>query len=159
MDTVQEKTLRKDLAALSIDYEKYGAGEAALAWLDASVIIHSKERSILKAYKLINDIFDEISFQKLSIGHLKFFLKSGEWQRKISYTSNKQERQDELSTEIIADRAAVIVNARVETHPGRLKEIFYHSLKKIEDQGSNIEVLKLGAFQPGSPTPTHRLHD
>ena len=158
-DIIQNNKYGKDLTALAIDYDKYGAGEAALAWLDASVIIHSKERAILKAYEFVNDMLDEISFQKLSIGHLKFFLQSGEWQRKISYTSSKQGSQDELRTEIIADRATVIVNARVETYPRRLKEVFYHSLRKIEDQSSQIEVLKLDAFQPGYPTPTHRLPD
>jgi G3E family GTPase len=159
MHITQNSADGKDLYTLSIDYDKYGAGEAALAWLDASLVIHSKQRAVAKAYEFINDMVDEISFQNFPIGHLKFFLESGEWKKKFSYTSRSQGIQSELSVEFIADRVTVIVNARVETDPQRLKEVFYHSLQKIENQRMHIEVLQLDAFQPGYPTPTHRLHD
>src|SRR5215470_477867 len=42
MDSIENKTDDEDLTTLSINYDKYGAGEAALTWLDASVIVHSK---------------------------------------------------------------------------------------------------------------------
>jgi G3E family GTPase len=158
MDTTLSKVYDEDLTALEIDYDKYGAGEAALGWLDASVIIHSKQRAIFKAYGFINDMFDEISFQKLSIGHLKFFLESGAWQKKISYTSAHNSKLD-TNSEAIADHVRVLVNARVETDPNRLKKIFYHAIQKMQDQNCHAEIIEVDSFQPGYPKPTHRMDD
>lgn len=157
MDTIQCNIADKPLTALIIDYDKYGAGEAALAWLDASVIIHSKQKAILKASQFINDMRDEISFQKFPVGHLKFFLESGEWQKKISYTSAHSRELDTPTSDIIADHVRVLVNARVETNPDGLKKIFYSSIRKIEDENCHTEIIDLASFRPGYPKPTHRL--
>ena len=158
MDIIQHKTNGKELTALTLDYDKYGAGEAALGWLDASVIIHSKQRAIAKAYEFINEMLDEISFQNLSIGHLKFFLESGAWQKKISYTSADNSRLDSHST-AIADHVRVLVNVRVESDPKRLKKIFYHAIQKKQDQNCHAEIIEVDSFQPGYPKPTHRMND
>jgi hypothetical protein len=151
-------TSGNNLSALSIDYNKYGAGEAALAWLDTSVIIHSKHQAIVKGYEFINDMAGEISLQKFPIGHLKFFLESGEWQTKVSYTSHNPTL---VTTHVgmIADHVHVLVNARVETDPDQLKKIFYRAIQKIQDQNCHAEIIEVAAFQPGYPNPTHRLSD
>ena len=159
MEVIQNKAETKKLTALAIDYEKYGAGEAALAWLDASIVIHSKQRAIGKAYEFINNIADEVSFQKFSIGHLKFFLESGEWQKKISYTRGHNEKLDTSNSEMIADHVRVLVNARVETDPDELKKIFYSTIQKIQDQNCQAEIFNLASFRPGYPKPAHRLSD
>lgn len=154
-----KETGSREASAVSIDYQKYGAGEAALAWLDGFVSIHSKGNAIHKAYQFIGDLFDEVCYQKLAIGHLKFFIQSRDWHGKVSYTTNRHPKKDDSNTEIITDSATVIVNARVETRPDQLKEIFYHSLKKIQDQNSYIEVLESDAFQPDYPRPPYRILD
>jgi G3E family GTPase len=159
MDTIQRKTPDKNFPSLAIDYNRYGAGEAALAWLDASINIHSKGRAIHKACEFINDMLDEISFQKLSIGHLKFFLQSGDWQRKFSYTSAHSPTLGTLNLNVIADHVHVLINARVETDPNRLKKIFYDKIGKTQDENCHAEIIDLASFRPGYPKPTHRLHD
>ena len=158
LDTMKE-TSSRDGSLVSIDYQKYGAGEAALAWLDGFVSVHSKGNAVQKAHQFIRELFDEICYQKLTIGHLKFLIQTRDRHEKISYTSNEPPREGDLKTEIIADSATVIVNARVETKPDQLKQIFYHSLKNAQDQNSNIEVLKLDAFLPDYPKPSHRILD
>ena len=157
MDTMQYNIADKPLTALTIDYDKYGAGEAALAWLDASVIIHSKQKAVLKASQFINDMRDEISFRRFPVGHLKFFLESGEWQKKISYTRGHNEKLDTSDSERIADHVRVLVNARVETYPDELKKIFYRTIQGIQDQNCQAEIFDLASFRPGYPKPTHRL--
>jgi len=157
MDIIPKTINGKDLSALSIDYDKYGAGEAALAWLDASIIIHSKQRAIDKAYAFINEMVAEISFQKFAIGHLKFFLESGGWQRKISYTSALNLKLDRAPADIIADHVRVLVNARAETDPDRLKKIFYQTIQKIQNQNCHAEISDVASFRPGYPKPTHRM--
>jgi G3E family GTPase len=159
INIIKNKTTGNDSTALSMDYDKYGTGEAALAWLDVSIIIHSKQRAVLKAYEFINDMVDEISFQKFPIGHLKFFLESGAWQRKISYTSVHDRKSGTPTTEIVADHVHVLVNARVETAPDRLKKIFYQTIQKTQDRNCHADILEVDSFQPAYPKPTYRLKD
>lgn len=147
----------KSVKVLKIDYEKYGSGEAALAWLDGCIKIHSKERAIEKAHQFMKEMFDEIVFRQLPIGHLKFFLQAENWIDKISYTSSDGLKQKSLSKDIMADRAMITVNARVETSPEQLKKIFWEAMKKVEEPNSAIAVLDLDSFQPGYPKPTYRL--
>ena len=158
MDIVQNRMDGKGLNSLVIDYEKYGAGEAALAWLDASVVIHSKQKALVKAHDFIRDMVDEVSYQKLPIGHLKFFLESGTWQSKISYTTGHQEL-DSPNSDVSADHVRVLVNARVETDPDELKKIFYRSIQKIQNENCHADIIEVASFQPGYPKPTHRLND
>jgi hypothetical protein len=157
MDTIQQEPIIKNFVALAIDYDKYGEGETALAWLDASVIVHSKQKAVLRAAQFINDMRDEISFKKFPVGHLKFFLESGAWQTKISYTTGHNEQLDTAISEMIADHVRVLVNARVETDPDELKKIFYTAISRIQDQTCHAEILDLASFRPGYPKPTHRL--
>jgi len=159
MNSIQNATNGADLSALSIDYDKYGAGESALAWLDATIIIHSKQKAVVKAYEFINDMVDEISFQKFPIGHLKFFLESGAWQRKISYTSVHDRKPGTPTPEIVADHVRVLVNARVETDPTCVKKIFYQTIQKTQDQNCHAEIIELASFQPVYPKPTYRLRE
>ena len=157
LDTMEETNTTRNAEALNIHYDKYAAGEAALAWLNATVTIHSPANAMSKACTFIDDMFAEISFQKFPIGHLKFFLQTGNWKRKISYTSNKGAKRGNFNQGLSADHATVIVNARIETHPDDLKKIFYQLVTKIEDENSQIEVLNLESFKPGYPQPTYRL--
>ncbi|HET9825852.1 MAG TPA: GTP-binding protein [Chitinophagaceae bacterium] len=163
-ETSIEKWLRamdedsgKHMGTPDIDYKKYGAGEAALAWLDASFNIYSRGKGVEKAQQLIEELFSEICFQRLPIAHLKFFLQSGNWRKKFSYTSNKSLNEDHSMNDIVADHVSVIVNARVETSPDQLKKIFCQSIKKIEAENARIDMRNLDSFQPGYPKPTHRL--
>ncbi len=158
LDVIREENSIHQFKPLDIDYEKYAKGEAALAWLDAFVKIHSKRKAIDKAFEFIEKMFEEISFQRLPIGHLKFFLQSGDWKQKVSYTANNRESV-EKSSAFIADHVSIIVNARIETDPDQLKKIFFQAIRKIENGSCNIEIFDLDAFQPGYPKPTHRISE
>ncbi len=156
LDAIRKGSSIDQFKPLGIDYEKYAKGEAALAWLDAFVKIHSKRKAIDKANEFIDNISERISFHHMPIGHLKFFLQSGEWKHKVSYTANKRESSEKPSV-CIADHVSIMVNARIETDPGQLKKIFFQAIRKTEDKGCHIEVFDLDAFQPGYPKPTHRI--
>jgi len=157
LDTTKEIDSNKTFTSLAIDYEKYAAGEAALTWLDASVTIHSKETAIKKSYEFIAEMVDAISFKKFPVGHLKFFIQSMGYKEKISYTSGERTDKKDWNPHIMADHATVLVNARVETIPDQLKQIFFQAIKKLENQNCYVEVLNLASFQPGYPKPTFRL--
>jgi len=159
LDLLNKKSQSKIPASLDIDYTKYAKGEAALAWLDASLTIYSKREAIDKSFEIIQDMVDAISSHQLPIGHLKFFLQSGDWQQKISYTSSKNERVENSHVKITANYANLLVNARVETNPDQLKKILFQTIKKVRDINCNIELLDLASFQPGYPKPTYRFFE
>ncbi len=157
LNVINENSSNTTIRSLDIDYKKYADGEAALAWLDACVNIHSKGKAITKSFEVINDIFDAITFKRIPIGHLKFFLQSGDWQQKISYTANDRVDKKDRNNNVAANHAMVLINARVETDPDQLKKIFFQAIRKIESQNCHIEILHLDSFQPGYPKPTYRL--
>lgn len=159
LDTAKESSSNKTFTSLDINYEKYAAGEAALTWLDASVTIHSKGKAVKRSYAFVDEIFNTISFKKLPVGHLKFFVQSNGHKDKISYTSGKHANKKDWHDDVITDHATVIVNARVEASPDQLKQIFFQAIKKLENQNCFIEVLNLSSFQPGYPKPTYRLSE
>ena len=157
IDAVKKIGPNKTFTSLDINYEKYAAGEAALTWLDALVTIHSKDMAIRRCYEFIDEMIDAISLEKLPVGHLKFFIESAAYQQKISYTSGERANGKDWNQNIIADHATVLVNARVETIPDQLKQIFFQAIKKLENQNCYVEVINFASFQPGYPKPTYRL--
>jgi G3E family GTPase len=156
LDVINENT-NSISPSLEIDYDRYAQGEAALAWLDASLTVRSKRKAIDSSFEFIHNMFDAVARRQLAIGHLKFFLQSGDWGEKISYTSDRLVAEQGLSNGHSADRATVLVNARIETDPDRLKQIFFEAISKSQNMDCSIEVQNLDSFQPGYPRPTHRI--
>lgn len=142
---------------LIIDYNIYGEGEAKLAWLDATLSIKTKKQPALKVATIFADMMHKkIKQKELTIGHLKFLIDDGESQQKISYTTAIP------SSTVFADgqstTASIIVNARVQTEPERLKKIFQQTIDEIIlKYNSTIETRSLSVFQPGFPKPTYRI--
>ncbi len=79
--------------SLDLDYEIYGAGEAMLAWFDASLQIKANKSAASKAALFLAEIIHQkIKNQPYTIGHLKYFIDDGTEQFKISYTSTSNEK-------------------------------------------------------------------
>lgn len=144
--------------SLEIDYDIYGDGEAQLAWLDERMTIASSQKNaIVIAKDIISHIDHDIKEKQLTIGHLKFFIETGQWKKKISITTtlplsfyNKEEND--------ACQARLLINARVQTEPAILQQIVNDTLKQmIKKHDCNIMVEKWSAFKPGYPKPTHRI--
>jgi hypothetical protein len=147
-----------DRLSLELDYDIYGDGEAQLAWLDQSVtILSSQKNAVIIAMEIISHIEDQIKQLKLVPGHLKFFIETPEWKKKISITTTtsltfyKTEQND-------AREVRLLINARVQTEPSVLQKIVNDTLKQIAwNHDCNIMVEKLSAFKPGYPKPMHRI--
>ena len=120
--------------SLEIDYEIYGEGEAKLAWLDAVVQVKTKKIAALKTALLFTEIMHQkIKEQQLTIGHLKYLINDGEQHYKISYTTTSIQEQNSLfnSTSV---NATIIINARVQTEPEILQQIFNEAIRQAELQ-------------------------
>lgn len=146
--------------SLELDYDKYGAGEAELAWLDAELEIYSSaNQAVDDAYRLISDIHSRINRQALAIGHIKFLLNDGTQQAKISITSHQPPGFPSGAAETA--KVDMLINARVQATPGQVEEIIHDSLNWLQfHTGCRVIRKTQAAFQPGYPTPTYRiLHD
>lgn len=144
--------------ALAIDYDIYGAGEAALAWLDEEITIVTADESAIEAsYLLMNKIHDTIVAEGYPIGHLKFLIDTGQVQVKISYTSiYSSPAQD--NNDIKATQVNILINARVQTTPGILQSIINNAIAEtMLETGCTTTKNKTACFIPGYPRPTHRI--
>ena len=144
--------------SLTIDYEVYGEGEAKLAWLDKNITINTDhDDAVFVTQKLIGSIVDQIQAQRISIGHLKFFIESPHSKQKVSITTTTTGRDFKLRL-LPTNRVNLLINARVETEPFLLEKLVdgvlssaQHAYQCKIDQGS------WSVFKPGFPRPTYRM--
>ncbi len=149
----------KEYAIIDVDYLKYAVGEANLAWLDEKIEIITKDNSsVEKVYTLIDNIKKAIERNNFSIGHLKFHLSFNNKSVKVSYTTILQ---DDNMNEVVREKSnhvELIVNARIESTPNDLNEIFKNAIDVMRTKDAVvINENYLAYFQPGFPNPTHRL--
>lgn len=145
--------------SLEINYDHYGAGEGKLAWLDDEVeIISETAHAHELATRLINRIYEKIKQHKYPLGHLKFFIKAGDWQKKISFTSLMEPRLKQTPSLMRFEKVDLLINARVQTEPEKLEIIFHEAMKDVvKDSNDKIISRRLSVFQPGYPKPAHRI--
>jgi G3E family GTPase len=147
-----------DRSSLELDYDRYGDGEAQLAWLDQSVTILSSQKNAVEiAKEIISSIDDHIKQQNLVTGHLKFFIETSEWKKKISITTTMPLSLNELE-QADAREVRMLINARVQTEPSVLQKIVNDTLKLIaRTRNCKIMVEKWSVFKPDYPKPIHRI--
>ena len=157
IDTLYQFDNFLDRSSLDIDYDLYGDGEAQLAWFDQSLTIMASQKNALIITKnIIDNINSEIDQQQLVIGHLKFFIETPDWKKKISITAMAPVSYY-LPGENIS-QVKLLINARVQTEPQVLQKIVHETLKQIiQTHDCNINVEKWSSFKPGYPKPLHRV--
>jgi G3E family GTPase len=158
LSTLNEHEPKVKRKSLDIDYDIYSAGEAQLGWLNGEFIIRSNNNAVETACKFVNRISAAISDEKLPVGHLKFLVKGENYQQKISFNAAGQPIAFPDSEKYKTDQASIVINARVQTSPEHLKKIINGNVKIIQNEmDGTIQEKTLSAFQPGFPSPTHRI--
>ncbi|HLI91981.1 MAG TPA: GTP-binding protein [Puia sp.] len=160
-DNYSDRELRP---ALDIDYGIYGAGEAQLAWMDEEIGIVSPDANAVRtAYELMQMLHRRITGNGWPIGHLKFLLDDGQEQKKVSFTTIPGDGPAEPAdaadaAHAQADRAVVIVNARIHAAPELVRQLTRRTILDLEAAtGCRITEHRASAFRPGYPRPTHRI--
>jgi hypothetical protein len=145
--------------SLDLDYDIYGEGEAKLGWMDADISIITVDQSAYEVtVTLIKRFYSRITGLQLPIGHLKFLIDDGSEKTKISYTTAGQE-EIKISNNLKSKSAVhLLINARVQTEPGLLKEILNSEIASLaSSMNAMITTNQLAFFKPGFPKPTHRV--
>jgi G3E family GTPase len=153
------KQEEKEHKAIDVDYVKYGAGEANLAWLDEEIsIVSTNNSSVELAYDFIKKLSDDIVQRQLPIGHMKFYLSFNNQSLKLSYTTILDKTIPEPPTFEQSNSTEILVNARIQTSPDELRKILFDNLNQLKSQeGVTVNEKFISYFQPGFPNPTYRL--
>lgn len=160
VEWIQSGELPLPSAALEIDYQRYGDGEARLAWLDATLRLEfppGQGRGLLVA--ALERFLDELAARRAGIGHLKFWLSgpgvAADGQgAKLSFPTLPEPGWQTQVPEISGAQADLLVNARIELPVEDLTSLFEQVLAQ---SGFTYQVRDQMAFHPNPPNPTHRL--
>lgn len=144
---------------LDIDYQRYGAGEAMLAWVDETLDFTVPEgtgRRVLVA--LIRAILARIRSGGLPVGHLKFMVSADNVSAKLSFPTLDAPGWEDQVPELPGTRITVLLNARVEAAAAALEELVAAAVAETaERMDVTYEATNVSYFHPGFPNPTYRL--
>lgn len=138
--------------SLAIDYARYAAAEAALAWLNVCVVaeIDPPVGSAL----LIGPLLDRLQSQ-IRIVHLKVLVQSDAGWLKAAMTGNGQEPIIEGMLDASPSaRHEVVLNVRSLTSPESLREIVEGEFKALS---AELTWRRMQCFRPSPPVPYRRI--
>ncbi len=145
--------------SLDIDYNRYGEGERQLAWLNEVVTLlppAGRERDA--ATRFIEEVANGIEARRLPVGHFKFLVQSGSDTVKVSLVAGGSYGWRDSIPELNPGEIRILVNARVESDSGVIREIVSHALECMRaETGTAYHESDAEAFHPGLPRPTHRI--
>jgi G3E family GTPase len=152
--------------SLNLDYQRYAAGEAKLAWLDAKVeFTIPKSHNLTLIVNILKKITTQIQKTVKSIGHIKFEIRGlGAEEIKFSYTTLDDQDQfmqsvDKMLNKMHDHSVELVINVRVEGNASELKTLVQDIIEKeVRNVDGNIEVLKISSFHPEKPVPTHHIN-
>lgn len=153
VDLISSGTLPAANTSLEIDYGRYGAGEADLAWLDERIALNFAEgRGRAAVASLLEGIVGALQRERLPVGHLKCAIESAGCQAKISVTALDSASWRDSVPEFSGTGATLILNARIQAGADRLRALVHDAVQSVN--GTETQAV---AFHPGFPRPTHRL--
>ncbi|SCP98124.1 GTP-binding protein [Anaerobium acetethylicum] len=139
-----------------VDYDVYAEGEAVLGWLNAAIMMESKDADWKEfGEKLLHVLSSRFDGMNAAVGHVKLMIEEdGSF-----IVGNLTGRKDTLKIRGKSDRrnkVSLTLNARVEMTPGKLEEIVLEELKNVCGDDIRYDVQALKCLQPGRPNPTYR---
>lgn len=145
--------------SLDLDYDRYGSGEAELAWLDKSISIQTQHKDAADAgITLINNIYAKIIKENGPVGHLKFLLDDGHQKIKISFTALQLNESDKVFDYYETNKVTILINARVQMKAFLLERIVEDAIEELKFiTGCKIITDRSDSFHPGYPKPSFRM--
>jgi G3E family GTPase len=155
VDLIHSGQVTLPTKSLDIDYARYGAGEAQLAWLDQSVHFQVPDgqgkRFVIEFVRLL---VRELSVRQSGIGHLKFIIQTGDQETKLSITTLPEPGWENQIGQMPGSEVHLLINARVEIGAENLSQLVKEC---FERSGIVCQMEQEAAFHPGQPHPTHRI--
>lgn len=147
---------------LDIDYDRYAAAEAQLAWLNQTVGLRATrdagfspatwaEAALAKLAELCGD--------PASIGHAKVMVDTDHGLTKMSLTGSGTDLHIDSAVHTPARSGTALLNARVACEPEVLDEAARSAVAYADSRAGarSAEAASAPSFKPGYPRPVHRL--
>lgn len=146
---------------LDIDYDRYAAAEAQLAWLNQRVTIIANNGGFSPA-RWATEVLSHLATRAITdnaeIGHAKLTIDSGGRLTKMSITGTGTTPSVDFAVDDPIDQAIATVNARVACEPTVLDEAVRQAIAHADAvTDATSQAADAHSFKPGYPTPVHRL--
>lgn len=138
---------------VDLDYDIYSEGEKELAWLEKEIRISvtpGEGRVVL--LELLEQIIGELKEREASIGHLKFYIRSGSVEAKLSFPVFAEDGWQDGIPDLPDEEIYVILNARVQLPAKELYMIVRRALANTEGREDvGMEASGVRFFHPDIP--------
>lgn len=152
-----------DTTDLDVDYHRYGAAEAGLAWLNRTFAVGSPAGFAPGdwARAFLTVIADHCRRADAVVGHVKVIVDDGSTVllAKASLIDGDRPPGVDLATPDRIRTGRAVVNARVECEPGELETWVAAAVGEADRAvGARSDPADANrSFKPGQPKPTHRI--
>ncbi len=142
----------------AVDYERYGAAEAQLAWTNQVFDVQGSGFTPDDWLdQLLADLATGLAADDALVGHVKVRVASAHGCAKASLLSARGPASRDESDPSPTDRATALVNARVAAAPERLDGLIATAVRTADARCAATSTrLRGDVFRPAFPTPTHR---
>jgi Ni2+-binding GTPase involved in maturation of urease and hydrogenase len=144
----------------AIDYDVYAAGEAELAWLDATYGIDTSRAVDMDAALtgLGRLLASRLASAALPIAHVKVLLRAGDIVCALSIARSGAEPELTRASGASARSMEMVVNARVAGEPQELEALIEHCCKTwAAALDAPVTQRSRSSFSPARPVPVQRI--
>jgi hypothetical protein len=148
-------------ATLDIDYDAYARGEAALAWLNATIEIRRADgldpRSVGEC--LVEEIGGRAREAGLFVPHVKALVATTSGSARLALTRAEGPARWSGDPDLPPEaELSAIVNARAVTGPEALRALVEEAVAATSVRlDASVDVGRLECFSPPRPVPRHRI--
>jgi hypothetical protein len=137
--------------ALTLDYERYAAAEASLAWLNARVT--AEATPAISPAMLVGPFLDRLSAIVPNIVHLKLFAQCDSGYLKAALTASNADPIVEGTLDASPSAGhEILLNVRALADPLELRSIIESELAKLP---AHLTWRHVQSFRPAAPVPYH----
>ncbi len=159
VDLIESGDVPLPQAPLDIDYARYGAGEARLAWLDETLIFHVLQDQGREALVyFLEEILTLLQQQNMAVGHLKCLVRTPSAEVKLSFPSMAQIGWQQEIPKLVGPEVTLLMNVRVEAEAQSLRALVQNAITRTTmHTGATAVESDVAFFHPHIPNPTHRM--
>jgi G3E family GTPase len=143
--------------AFAVDYDRYGAAEAELAWTNQTFEVRGVAAPAEWVDRLLVEFARASDETSAAIGHVKVLVATAGGVTKASLTATSTPSFDHRQAEP-ASEGTVTINARVQVAPDALNALLDRSIAAADTALATRSGPRAGqVFRPGFPVPVHRM--
>jgi G3E family GTPase len=149
------------LPDLDVDYDRYAAAEAQLAWLNQQfhiTAIAGGFSPLTWGTAVLAHLASFADRHQATVGHVKLTVDTDAGMTKLSITGTSTQPSVDVAMDSPAESAVAIVNARVACEPTTLDAAVLAAVADADATAATRSVAAaVTSFKPGYPQPVHRL--